>query len=330
MVHSAFASNRPLVLTFLVLPAIVLIAVKFYHPSFYEYELAGPPVDLLINLVSSFPLLRILFGMLLILGNAILLNVIYNAHDLSAYENYFPALIFFAYACLDPDLIDLHPVFFSLLFLLLALRRLLALYRSTKALTIGFDAGFFLGTAALCFPPMALVLPLIWITFGRLRPFNIKEWLAPVAGLLTVATYAFAYYYIGEYQLNLSEFFSTGELLSEFPEGDQRLGVTSIAAITILLMALGLFLFVLEFRKSTLRKKNNKFVFLWTSLLLLATFFYVSILRSEAPGYWLIMGIPVSVFGGIYFSGRGRRKQVRVIFFYAWLIAYAVYIIVAD
>lgn len=330
MVYSAFGSNRPLVMGFLIIPAAVLVGFGFFNYDFPNYDLAGPPADLLINFLEPLPQLRIVLGMTLILSNAILLNVIYNGNDLAQSENYFPALLFFFFAVLDLKAVDVHPILLSTLFILLALRRLLALYRSEQALSVGFDSGFFLGVSVLFFPPSVLILPLIWIVFLRTRAFNLKEWLVPFTGLLTVAIYGFSYYYVGGYEFDPSEFFTPGELFGEIPEGSVRLAIIGMAAITLLLMGMGLFFFFLEISKSTLRKKNTKYVFLWASLLLLLEFFVVSFLKGESKGLWLITAVPVAVYGGFYFSRKGRRKQVKIIFFYFWLTACVSYLILAN
>lgn len=330
MVHSAFGSNRPLVLIFLILPATAMLIAKWYATDFPNCEFSGPAADLLRSFIQPFPYLRILLGVLLILGIAFLLNVIYNRNDLATSENYFPALIFTAFAALNLKSIDFHPIYLSSLLLLLALRRLLTLYRSTAALSVGFDSGFFLGLGVLFFPPSIILLPLIWIVFARLRPFNFKEWIAPLTGVLTVGLYTLLYYYLGDYELSVLEYFDFGEVLEEIPDSDGRFGVLSIAAFTLLLVIMGLYSFVSELRKSTLRKKTTKIIFLWTSFLLLMEFFFASLLSGDSGGIWLIMAIPVAVYGGVYFSGRDRRGQVRVIFFYTWLLVYLTYIVLAN
>jgi len=330
MVHSAFGSNRPLVLVFLAIPALAFMIAKVFDPVFPESDLAGPAADVLLDFLRPYSFLRILLGLALILGNAVLLNIIYNRNDFAQSENYFPALIFTAFAALNLKSIDFHPIFISSLLLLLALRRLLTLYRSTNALSVGFDSGLFLSLSILFFPPSMIMMPLIWIVFARLRPFNFKEWMSPFTGVITVAVYAFVFYYIGGYQLELNEFFQYGEILEEIPENNRRLGVISIAAITVLMVVLGLYFFMAELRKSTLRKKTTKTIFSWTSFLLLVQFFYTSLLKGDSGGLWLIMGIPVAVYGGVYFSAKRRRQNARVIFFYFWLLACAAFIILAN
>lgn len=330
MVYSVFGSNRPLVMGFLIIPAAVLVGVGFFTYDFPDYKLAGPLADLIIKSLEPLPQLRVVLGMILILTNAAIVNIIYNQNDFSQSENYFPSLLFFAFAVLDFEAIDVQPILLSSLFLLLALRRLLALYRSDHALSIGFDSGFFLGTSILCFPPSAVILPLIWIVFIRTRAFNLREWMVPLTGIVAVAIYTFSFYYVSGYNLELSEFFTMGEFLGELPDANKRLATIWISAITILLSGMGFLYFVREIGKSTLRKKNTKFVFLWSSFLLVPEFIYVSLLRGSSEGLWLILAIPVSVYGGFYLSRKGRRKQVRLIFFYTWLIACVGYIILAN
>jgi len=330
MVHSAFGSNRPLALSFLIVPAIALVAASLYSSFVGAYGLGGPAADLVSEVFRDFPLWRRSLGLLLILSNAVLLNFIYNKHDFAVSENYFPALVFLVFAALDFRNIDLHPVLFSSLFILLALRRLLAVYRAESALSIGFDSTLFLSLAIFFFPPSACLLPLTWIVFLQVRPFNLKEWLVPFTAILAAAIYAFSFYFMSDYTFSAKEFlFFSGNSIA-LPEEKMRVGAVLLIALFLILSLLGMYGFFKDIAKSTLRKKSTKYIFLWALLLLMVEFIYVLLLDVPQMGSWLIFAAPVSVFMGVFFSRKVKRPTIQLVLFYIWLVACASFMAFAN
>jgi hypothetical protein len=330
MVHSAFGSNRPIVLSFLIAPAIALIVAAMYSSNYGEYGLAGPASDILSDALRGFPIWRRSLGMVLILGNAVLLNFISNKHDFATSENYFPALTFLGFVALDFQNIDLHPILFANLFALLALRRLLTVYRANSALSIGFDSGLLLSVAILFFPPAVLLLPLPWLVFIQVRPFNLKEWFSPFTAIITIALYGFAFYFVGGYTLTLNEFLFLSTASPEFSEVQSGVAWILIISVFTILSALGLIGFFSDIAKSTLRKKSTKYIFLWITFLMILEYGYVSILNTDQSSPWLILATPVAVFMGSYFSRKAKRPQITLVLFYLWLTATAGFMIFAN
>jgi hypothetical protein len=330
MVHSAFGSNRPIVLSFLIAPAIALVVVATYSVTTGGYGLGGPASDLLFDLFRDKPVWRRSLGMVLILSNAVLLNNIFNKHDFSSSENYFPALIFVSIAALDFRNIDVHPILFSSLFMLFALRRLLTVYRAESALSIGFDSTLFLSLAIFFFPPAVFLLPLTWLVFLQVRPFNLREWLVPVTAIAAAVIYAFSFYFIGGYTFDASEYLIFSGNSFVLPEEGGRVGVLVIIGLFSVLSILGLVGFFSDIAKSTLRKKSTKYIFLWAFFLTVLEYLYVSFLDLQQFGTWLIFAVPASVFMAVYFSGKGRRPIIRIILFYLWLIACVSFMVFAN
>lgn len=330
MVHSTFGSNRPIVLSFLIVPAIALIVAAAYSNLIGTYGFGGPASDLLLNLFDGLPVWRRALGMLLIVGNAVLLNSIFNKNDFATGENYFPALVFLGFVVLDYGNIDLHPILFSNLFTLLAIRRLLTVYRAESAVSIGFDAALFLSLSVFFFPPAVIMLPLPWLVFLQVRPFSLKEWLVPLTAIVAALIYAFSFYFIGGYTFSPDEFL----LLSGSSIGlslDQiGLAHFLVIAVFLILTIFGLVAFFKEIAKSTLRKKSTKYIFLWAFFLMLLQYVYVSFLDTERSGSWLILATPVSVFLGVYFSGKSKKPIIRVVLFYIWLAACVSFLLFAN
>jgi hypothetical protein len=330
MVHSTFGSNRPIVLSFLIAPAVAIVVASLYSNTVGEYGLGGPATDLLIAYFGDLNVWRRSLGMLLILSIAVLLNFMSNKHDFSTSENYFPALVFLGFVSLDFENIDLHPVLLSGLFLLLALRRLLSVYRVESALSIGFDSALFLSIAIFFFPPSVILLPLPWMVFLQVRPFNLREWLVPFTAIGLSALYIFSFYFITEYNFSAGEYIVFSGGFFSFEEMKNQPFFFLLIAFHFILSIIGLVFFFSDIAKSTLRKKSTKYIFLWTFFLLVLEYFYVSLVEVRQEGSWLIFSIPVAIFMGVLFSRRGKRPVIRLILFYAWLIAVVAFMVFGN
>ncbi len=145
MVHSVFGSNRPMVLGFLIVPAIAFGVLASYFTQVPVHPLGGPLFDwLYIALSDSSILLTV--GIVINLTGAFLVNLLYNAHNYAERENYFPALIYFLFASLQLSWEFLNPVMVGNVFVLLALRRILSMYRVQEITSMIYDASLFLSS----------------------------------------------------------------------------------------------------------------------------------------------------------------------------------------
>src|SRR5690554_1786237 len=178
MIHSTFGSNRPMVFGVLLIPAIIYGVLALNFAQAPVHTLGGPLFDLLVGYVST-PYISVILGLIVNLIGAFLVNLLFNSHDYSERENYFPALFYFLLASLELSWIYLNPVLIGNVFVLLALRRILRMYRVQEITSMIYDAGFFLALGALFFPLLVFVFPLLWLSLIQLRTFNLREWTVP-------------------------------------------------------------------------------------------------------------------------------------------------------
>lgn len=320
MLRSFFGSNRPVVLLTLLLPAIAagVLAVVYARPGIPA--LAGPAYDLLFGPINQWPALSVGLGVLIILAGAVLVNSIYNEHEYSDRENYLPAMAYFFLGISSLEWLYFNPVFTSVLFLLLALRRLLRIYRISNATSMLFDAGFFACLAVLFYPPVALVLPFLWVGMTQLRSATFREWLVPVLGLATPVVYVVAAYWWFEVTPDFDEFFDLAGRFSFGPDGDGegRSLFLAFSAVTLLPLLIGLGIFVSGMGVSTVHRKNTKRVFMWMSFFLLAAFIFTGFLQKSEVASVALLAPSVAVFAGLCFVSE-RRRILTNILFYAWI-----------
>ncbi len=329
MLHSVFGSNRPLVQVFLLIPTAIGVAAAVWITEPGIDPLAGPPVAWLQEALIDVPFVGFLIGGLLYLMSAYLINNIYNMYGFGGRENYFPALVYVFFSLGMLEWTYMHPVLWANFFVLLAFRRLLTMYRVRSALSMVFDAGLFLGLAILCYPPAVMIVPVIWLALIRFRTFDLREWVTPLTAMVFVVVYVFAvYFWSGSYP-DPTRFFQFD--IFDTSTWAERGGVFYFPylILTALPTVVGIIIFLLRMRGSTLHMKNTKAVFLRMTLLLVATFVYSAFLAVAAPGSVLILSIPIAVYTGVFFSRR-RLQRWMLLIFYLWFIAVVGFVITAN
>ncbi|MEM9051143.1 MAG: DUF6427 family protein [Bacteroidota bacterium] len=330
MIYSTFGTNRPIVLALLVIPAVALVIVAAFATLPVEYPLGGPATDALMGWFGGSEILRRIVGMVLITVNAAILNSLYNRHDFATNENHYPALIYLFLVGINFDNIDIQPALFASLFILLALRRLLLVYRAENVLSIGFDSALFLSLGILFYPPAAILMLLPWLVFIQVRPFNLKEWVVPFTGIALVAIYVFSYYFLGEHSFVPYEFFDLGIDQFTLLNSETSWFYYLLLICLLLLTIIGLASFLKEVPKSNLRKKSTKYIFLWLTLLLGIGTLYSIFLEAGVSNNFVLLAIPFSVFSGALFSVKARRPMLPVIMFYSWFACSILYAIFSN
>ncbi len=320
MLHSVFGSNRPLVQVFLIIPTALGVVMAAWITTPEVHPLAGPPIAWLQNALLDYPAVGFVIGGVLYLFSAYLANNVYNSAGFGGRESYFPALVYVVLSLSIPDWTYLHPVLWANFFILLALRRLLMMYRVRSALAMLFDASVFMGLAIICYPPTLVVLPLVWLALMRFRTFDLREFLVPFTGLIFVGIYVFAAYFLTGQEPDFRHFFD----LDSFDTSAWLLRGGAFFYPFVLLTALstlgGVLVFILRMRTSTLHMKSTKTLFLQMTFLLVAAFVYSVFLDVGSPGAVMLLYIPVSAFTGVFFSRR-RMQTWMLLIFYLWIVA---------
>ena len=112
-------------------------------------------------------------GVLLLLTNIIVFDLLLTSQEVSEKNNHIPALllgIFLSYATSQNSL---HPLLFAQLLLSISIWRFLSVYKSDRAFSAVFDGAFSLSAAAILYPPYILFLLLGFIGLLSLRSFSL-------------------------------------------------------------------------------------------------------------------------------------------------------------
>jgi hypothetical protein len=89
----------------------------------------------------------------------------------------------------------IYPLLFANFFILLAIHKLVSSYRKDSAFSNAFDAGILFSIASLFYFPSIVFIPLLGFGFVLFRPFNWREWVISVIGVLIPYLFVFTYYF---------------------------------------------------------------------------------------------------------------------------------------
>jgi len=159
---------------------------------------------LLLNFVKPLPsIVLIVLFQLIILSQAIRLNILLSKFKMFQQISYLPAFTYIILTGLFPywDVISSSLVANSLVIWILV--KLLRLYDQNQPKTLEFNIGLIVGISILLYEPIAILIPVVLFALIIIRSFRISEWLVLIMGILLPFYFIFTYVFLSG---NLSDF----------------------------------------------------------------------------------------------------------------------------
>ena len=317
MLVGIFRSNKPAVLFSLPNVITVIWVFAFLNPGEPNVDQTMPFYVLFVSVIAKFPLIANCLAILLLVVQAVVLNNIIIRHQLFYRSNYLPSVMYVVIMSSCPSLLSLHPVLFANLFLIIALSRVLNIYRQENIFSQVFDAGFFIGIASLFYFPAIVFFPFVFVSLIVLRPFTWREWVIPGLGLLSPYFFVFVYYY----WFDKLDLFWDESIIA--PIVNKSFSVTLDSSFYLLIIiSFGIMLLALirlfeGLRINTVRAKKLLFILVWFTV-----FSVISVLLAPSLSvkYFSILAIPLSIYSGSYFL-TARNKWLREGIFLLLLIS---------
>ncbi|MBI1191811.1 MAG: hypothetical protein GC205_01365 [Bacteroidetes bacterium] len=228
-----FRQSQPLALPFLLLYALVVYAVPLWQSA------QGPFMGLLDSLAAGHAgvsmtwaflfggmapepaatdarlhPIAVLAGALLVLGQAVLVSRSLRTIKGLAAPGYLPALFYLLFAAALGAGFNAPTAGTG--FLLLAFNRLIRAYGPEPADSLLFEAGFWVGLAAITVPAFLAFLPFSLFMASNLRPVNFREFGVLLAGFLAVIILLLAGLYVANGWPTISA--ANWSLYPQFPQ----------------------------------------------------------------------------------------------------------------
>jgi len=300
-VLSLFQTNRLygylwvlLFFALLSLPAWIQPPVRLLVPSYDE-----PLFSFVFHFILSRPLLSLTTGSLIVLGNAVVINQLYNLFGLGKRQHFLTALFFLLTACLKPELLYFNPVAPATLLLTMALRQAFRLYNAVKEDEALFNMGAFIGLAVLFYPPFALLIIWSLAAVNQSKRMSLREWLLYLFGMLTPWWISFGLLYLIDRQsllLNAFRFFRSFSLPETGPVTWADGAVYILLAILLMLSLASQLL-----NQGSRVMQTRKYHLL---LMLLYPFLLFSVFFASSPGLlpFYPLALPVSITLANYYE----------------------------
>ena len=193
-----FKDRSDINLIFLVLLSLGLHFHVWLHPPLViANESDGFLAYLLIHFVKPLPSIAlIVLFQLIILSQAIRLNILLSKFKMFQQISYLPALTYIILTGLFPywDVISSGLVANSLVIWILV--KLLRLYDQNQPKTLEFNIGLIVGLSILLYEPIAILIPVVLFALIIIRPFKFSEWLVLIMGILMPFYFIFTYVFL--------------------------------------------------------------------------------------------------------------------------------------
>jgi hypothetical protein len=318
MLTSLFRSSQPFALFLLPLITAALWLPGLIDPQPVSVEHAMPLYQLCASWMIDMPLTASIAGAVLVLGGALLVNFLVNAHEVLPRQTYLPALCYVVLMSCAPQQLTLHPLLFANIFLLLATHKLMNTYRRDTAFAQVFDAGFLISVGVLFYFPTIVLFPVIWVGLAVLRPFIWREWVISLLGLAVPFLFVCVYYFWYDQLEYLWEDKVKYPIINRFFQF-----TLTVPFIALLVMLGWVFLLsagklVTGIRVSKLKTKNSLLLLVWLSF-----FSAVSMLLAPMVSvtYYSFLAVPLAVFFANYLLLVKRQWWGELVF---WMLAAAI------
>jgi hypothetical protein len=278
------------------------------------------PVDFFIEQWSAFPWLIGGMAVLLITIGALLANMVFNRNEFHSSPSYVPVFLYTIVAS-GFSLVQLNmALLLGNIFLLLATFYLLDIFRQSRVLDEYFRGGFWLGCAALAFPPYLSLFVGLTVSIFFIRAFNLHEWLVSAIAFVSPFLYWLAWkYWFDEWNF-LHLFYKELSLNSQqwHTLFLQRELWFIVGTVIVFLLALPRFLFLSD--RSSNKARSIRSTFLILSISVLAS----ALIGKSASGSWMpeVCIVPVTFVAGYWFTNY-RFSLIAPFIFYGWLALFA-------
>ncbi|MCE9540661.1 MAG: DUF6427 family protein [Bacteroidetes bacterium] len=293
-----FKNNNPSSFILLPLFALVLWIIGFFLAQNAAVTYHMPLYQTITKPLNNFHLIGTLIAFLLIISGAFLLNFIVNKYEILTKPSFLPALFYIVFMSMDIAMLTMHPFVFANIFIMLAIFKLVSSYQKDTAFSNAFDAGFLISLSTLFYFPSIVYIPILVIGFLLFRPFNWREWIISLLGIIGPYIFVFSYYFLND---TLDNWQNITAFFPDLPEQQKQVIPGSfyfMIGICVLILLFSFKKIFTGFYESSQRNKKGISLLVWLAV-------FASLSLFIAPQLYIqnfsALAIPASVFCANYF-----------------------------
>lgn len=305
MLIQTFKSNQKFISVL-----VIFVAVLMWIPSFWvEQSLLINEDALFFNLTNN--VLVFLLSSILIGIQGVYLNYIINEYKLLSARTFLPALFYVVFNAAMMSSMAFTVIIIVNTLLLIVLHQLFLIYNKGLAFSLSFNVGFIVAIAALLYPPIIIIFPLLWFVLFYTKTPNWRELVISILGLLVPISFYVSYFYLTG-QLILLDNFGM-ESYQIFDGGLMSNNWMENLFFYLLIVITGFtgFHFIKTITNHVVRVKKYFLILTVFIFLLLSTRFLNDF---DNIATYLLMTIPLSIFVADYFNNIKRKWLAELIF----------------
>lgn len=315
-----FRGAGPGVILLIILTLTVLWISAFLDPQLPSraiYETRPMPLYAILKMMlGSTPLPGVIFSFVMV---ALMLFLIVHFNTTVFFINertFLPASLYLFFSALFPQYQVLNPVLPAVVFLLLAIMRIMDSYRKPGIAYNFFDAGLLIGIGSMFYANLIWFGLLVFIGIAILRTGSIKEIGVSLLGLITPYLVTTGLFYVMGKDLTIFFTDITGNLFGYSGTYDfSRLIIIALIFIGLALAA-AIFYLMMGINSKKIKTRKTFSLLLWSFFISLIVYFALPSVSVEIV--W-ITAMPASYFLAHYFVF-SRKKLIPEIIFSGFLI----------
>lgn len=235
-------------------------------------------------------------------------------------RSFLPSYLFIILAFTQPSLHFIHPVYFSGIFILLAISVIFSAYEEKKAISKAFNAGVLTGLAGLFYLSSSLYIILVPISLFALRgKIGWREYFTSFIGFLIPWIYTFSSYFIFGDISKLIDILAhsvsynkpTGTIIEYIPE------IVFFFVVFVITVIASFYILNQYDENKISTRRYNKILFFY-----FATSLIITILPQVSFEVFVLISIPLTYLFSNYLSFMKRRFWAE--FFFAILILFSI------
>lgn len=309
MIITQFRKFTPLNIIVLIGMGILLcIGILRHLPDSLGTALISPAVSRLFGNLGTAgisPEANVVITLALTVLQALYINSVMNRHNFFARPNFLIALMYLTLASLTIPFLVLSPVLLCNFLLIWMLDKLLKIYHRQAILRDMYDLGILVGIGSLLYFPFISMLLALWSGLRLFHPFNWREWVAPLIGVLSVYFLLWVAYFWNGME---HEFLRLWATVTEAPAAPMQIEPQDYLLLLPVLVVLALFLVTL--RQTILKRivhvrKSVQLLFL-ILVIGLGAYFLNAEPEQQVPHF--LLAVPtLSIYMAYYFNYASRK-----------------------
>jgi hypothetical protein len=294
--------------------AATLWSRSFLEPTAYPFY-QGEDQMLLYRPVAWLLTKDLLVGnaiaLLMLIGLSFLIIRLNIQYSFIRIRTYLPASLFVLITSGLLLMHTLHPVYFAVLFLLLAIDRLFGAYENKKPHSNAFDSGAFIAIGSLFYLNLIFFFPITWIGFAIIqKQVNWREVVLSLIGFTIPWGFAVSYYAATNQLENLLKvlemnFYSHNMFLRN------NLPLQIYLGLLIVFTLLGSFFLLGQYDEKKISSRKYFLIFFWIFLIALAVTLFVPSVSQEGI---ILLAIPLTYLISNYLVFMKRQVWGELLF----------------